>query len=257
MPDFPPPEPSCGTEEIFVLWPARALPARPAPVASDGEGCGRGRRGKPHRHCRAGDDGLEAPIRKFRASSIGGGTRAGAACDFRVSDRVCRTVQRRRSFGDAALAVSRLHDRLRDALARFDEIQVASDSDWATATVPTPARPLGRSAYRVAAGADEAADGTLTLSVRLYDANDGTILWTRQIESIQLDGGSLSAESRYHPSPVHDHRAALWNYLRPRTFPVRGGWRRSALSMPDRSIRILSHARSSAASRSRATASSE
>jgi tetratricopeptide (TPR) repeat protein len=74
------------------------------------------------------------------------------------------------------LELEALRGRLRDALARFDEIEVASDG-----TLPL-GLPHARSAYRLAGAAEYRGDGDLALSFWLADSDEGTIVWTRTFE---------------------------------------------------------------------------
>lgn len=68
-----------------------------------------------------------------------------------------------------------LRSRLRDALARFDEVAVADDG-------AQPAQAAVRSTYRLAGLGEFRNDGDLTVSLWLTDAEEGTIAWTEGFE---------------------------------------------------------------------------
>ncbi len=75
-----------------------------------------------------------------------------------------------------------LHDRLRDALARFDEIQVTAER----AKTGGDRDPPGtlQASYRVGGRLGTYDDGTLTLRVRLTDAADGSVAYTRSFDRV-------------------------------------------------------------------------
>ncbi len=77
------------------------------------------------------------------------------------------------------LEIEGFRGRLRDALARFDEIEVASEGEL-------PPQPPTRSTYRLG-GTAEYHHETITLSLWLNDADEGTVAWTQAFE-IQSTG---------------------------------------------------------------------
>jgi Tfp pilus assembly protein PilF len=89
------------------------------------------------------------------------------------------------------LALGDLNRKLRDALAQFDEIQVAS----AAARRGAAPEPLGtRSDYRLAATAEYRRDGAIDLTFRLHDATDGTLAWARTFADIRRTGAPAATE---------------------------------------------------------------
>jgi len=72
-----------------------------------------------------------------------------------------------------------LHDRLRDALARFDEVHVIS-------TVPGEGGRQAAAIYRLGASAQIHDDDRVTLTFRLIDSDDGAVVWSRQFEQLSL-----------------------------------------------------------------------
>jgi len=75
-----------------------------------------------------------------------------------------------------------LRDRLRDALARFDEIQVAAEPARTSNERDSPG--AVQASYRVAGSLGTYDDGTLTLRVRLTDASDGSVAYTRTFDRL-------------------------------------------------------------------------
>ena len=85
-------------------------------------------------------------------------------------------------------ALAALRGRIRDALARFDDIVVVTDPAGAAPAARSP--PDGgvkASEYRLAATAELREDGALRLSFRLIAAS-GVVAWTRSYERVALDG---------------------------------------------------------------------
>jgi tetratricopeptide (TPR) repeat protein len=79
-----------------------------------------------------------------------------------------------------------LRGRLRDALARFDEIAVADNGAL------QPGRMVVRSTYRLAGLGEFKSNGSLSVSLWLTDADEGTIAWTRTFEVAAAEVGSAS-----------------------------------------------------------------
>jgi TolB-like protein len=97
---------------------------------------------------------------------------------------------------EQAILLNALSHKLRDALARFDEIEVASEL-----AVPVssgsgpPSRELGaQSVYRLGATAEYHDDGVMGLSFRLHDASDGTIIWTQAYENVAVKSAAVRNE---------------------------------------------------------------
>lgn len=74
-----------------------------------------------------------------------------------------------------AATLDRLHNKLREALARFDEIELMADSG----AEPAPSEPARRRVYRLTATAESGVDGALHLYFRLADGGDGVVVWAR------------------------------------------------------------------------------
>ena len=93
------------------------------------------------------------------------------------------SAERRVSFKE-------LRRKLRDVLARFDEIQIASDPASALAFaglgLASTANSMLRPDYSVNGTAEYEADGSASLTVRLTDLSDGTIVWSRIFDQFQV-----------------------------------------------------------------------
>ena len=98
---------------------------------------------------------------------------------------------------DAALV--RMDDRLRDALALFDEIEVV-----AAAPRVADARPRGssfndaalpESDYRIGATIEFHRDGSASLTFRLLDTKEHSLIWSRLFDHVSLIENSVAARS--------------------------------------------------------------
>lgn len=92
------------------------------------------------------------------------------------------------ALADAAPAVERMSRRLRDTLARFDEIEVLTEiaqSPGLRRAMEPSAFPL-RSEYRIGATVEYRDGRAAALMFRLHDVIDGTIAWTRSFETPAL-----------------------------------------------------------------------
>lgn len=94
----------------------------------------------------------------------------------------------------AAGAIEKLRTKLSDALARFDEIDLASSPDGKLLRNPEIALPIRRDVYRLSASAEQHPDGTVTLLLRLQDASEGVIIWADAIEHAEVRNGAISSE---------------------------------------------------------------
>jgi Tfp pilus assembly protein PilF/TolB-like protein len=85
---------------------------------------------------------------------------------------------------------ARLRGKLADAMARFDGINVVTD------LTPPAGRddPTEWSEYRFTGSAEYHEDGTTTLSFRLVDAGDGTVVWSRLFARLPAPGDPGAAE---------------------------------------------------------------
>jgi tetratricopeptide (TPR) repeat protein len=94
-----------------------------------------------------------------------------------------------------SIAIDALRRRLRDALARFDEIEVVADPAPAAEPhddAPTEPRPHGD--YRLAATLEYNKDGSAGVSFRLIDQRDGTVAWARTFMNLAAAADRLAAE---------------------------------------------------------------
>ncbi|HUI96647.1 MAG TPA: hypothetical protein VLX44_12895 [Xanthobacteraceae bacterium] len=92
------------------------------------------------------------------------------------------------------IAAASLTESIKNAFARFDTINVASDSPPAGASgAALPA--AARADYRLS-GTIEYADSGTTLRFQLVDTAEGTIAWTRSIAAARSSGDPGAAEDR-------------------------------------------------------------
>ena len=85
--------------------------------------------------------------------------------------------------------------KLRDALARFDGIDVRSETGApALASVSPSANLPVRSDYRIGGTIEIERDGTASLTFQLHDAIAGTIIWTRRFDNVRIAGDSAAVE---------------------------------------------------------------
>ncbi|HZP76726.1 MAG TPA: hypothetical protein VFB45_11325 [Pseudolabrys sp.] len=79
-----------------------------------------------------------------------------------------------------------LLDRLRDAFARFDAINVVSDAPRSGDHID----------YRLLAFFEYHDDGTASVRFRLQDVDDGSVVWTKALERIDTSSGRSGAEEK-------------------------------------------------------------
>jgi tetratricopeptide (TPR) repeat protein len=82
--------------------------------------------------------------------------------------------------------------KLRDAFARFDEVEVASDPPARAARPPAVSAP--QSDYRVTSTVESEPDGRFSLTVRLHDVTAGTVAWTRTFADLRLADDPAAAQ---------------------------------------------------------------
>jgi Tfp pilus assembly protein PilF len=97
------------------------------------------------------------------------------------------SVQSSEVFGMPAVSripLDRLQAKLTDALSRFDQITVIP----ATVSSADPKSVVGSPSpsYRVSVTAEYRDDGALTLTFRLIDTNDSTVVWLRSFDRTQF-----------------------------------------------------------------------
>ncbi|HVX91599.1 MAG TPA: hypothetical protein VG985_00100 [Xanthobacteraceae bacterium] len=108
--------------------------------------------------------------------------------------------------------LTRMRDKLTDALSRFDEINVVSDyapsavagtTGFSLASAapgdyrpPPEAPPQGTHIdYRLAASAESPGDGIVTLMFRLIDTDDSTIVWSRTFDRLAVGADPRDPEN--------------------------------------------------------------
>ncbi len=96
-----------------------------------------------------------------------------------------------------AIVLDGLSRKLRDALTRFDEIEVVSELALPVSLLSGgPSREVGPpSIYRLAGTAEYDKDELMSLSFRLHDASDGTVIWTRAFENLSGNGNSTAVRN--------------------------------------------------------------
>jgi TolB-like protein len=93
-----------------------------------------------------------------------------------------------------AIVLEGLSRKLRDALARFDEIEVASELALPVSLGGSvPSKNPGT--YRLAATAEYDRNDMLGLSFRLHDASDGTVIWTQAFDNISVAGNFIATRN--------------------------------------------------------------
>jgi tetratricopeptide (TPR) repeat protein len=94
------------------------------------------------------------------------------------------------TVGTAAVSTAEfdgLRGRLRDALARFDEINIASDAAAGNAVSRYKRLPAGRAPadeYQLTQRIERHADGSMSLHFALLDTDDNTIVWAQTFRGI-------------------------------------------------------------------------
>lgn len=90
-----------------------------------------------------------------------------------------------------SLSAASLQATLSDAFARFDLVNIVWDS-----VSSQPARAVGgaRLDYRLAGSAEYHEDGSACLRCRLIDAQDGSVVWTRELEVAASDEPAAALE---------------------------------------------------------------
>jgi adenylate cyclase len=115
---------------------------------------------------------------------------------------------------DWDVPLTRMRDKLTDALSRFDEINVVSDyapsavaptagfslasasADRGDYRPPAEGAPPGTHIdYRLAASAESPSDGIVTLMFRLIDTDDSTIVWSRTFDRLAVGADPRDPEN--------------------------------------------------------------
>jgi Tfp pilus assembly protein PilF len=113
--------------------------------------------------------------------------------------RAVVVVQQFAAVGAGAdTAVTGLEDlarKLRDAFARFDGIDVRSETGGPALASASPSTNLpARSEYRISATLEFQRDGAAGLTFQLHDAIAGTIIWTRRFDNVRIANDSAAVE---------------------------------------------------------------
>jgi Tfp pilus assembly protein PilF len=96
---------------------------------------------------------------------------------------------------DTATGLEDLARKLRDALARFDGIDVRSETGGPALASASPSTNLpGRSEYRTSGTLEFQRDGAASLTFQLHDAIAGTIIWTRRFDNVRIASDSAAVE---------------------------------------------------------------
>jgi len=100
-----------------------------------------------------------------------------------------------------------IEERMRDAFARFDfvEVKAAGASAPEGAIAEACNGPRSRSVFSLAALAEGRADGTFSLVARLTDRCDGSIVWSAALDGLAQGAGLAESERRV----VHDIAAGI------------------------------------------------
>lgn len=107
----------------------------------------------------------------------------------------------------SAAELKPIEERMRDAFARFDFVDVkAAGADASESMVAEACSgPRPRSVFALSALAEGRADGTFSLVARLTDRCDGSIVWSTALDGLSRGAGIAETERRV----VHDIAAAL------------------------------------------------
>ncbi|MFI5015829.1 MAG: hypothetical protein ACHQAY_26125 [Hyphomicrobiales bacterium] len=87
-------------------------------------------------------------------------------------------------------AIGRLRSKLSDAMGRFDGVNVVTE----VAPSATAGAPADWIEYRFSGSAEYHGDGATTLSFRLVDTADGTLVWSRIFPRLRSEGNPGAAE---------------------------------------------------------------
>jgi TolB-like protein len=109
--------------------------------------------------------------------------------------------------GSEASAVDTLRGKLRDVLARFDEIQVVAASSHGSfeARAGETGKAPAASRYDLTASVQFESAGRIMISIRLTDAGNGRVVYARGFDQVRRDGELVPSEEAI----AHDVAAAL------------------------------------------------
>lgn len=96
--------------------------------------------------------------------------------------------------GQTEFAPRALETRIRDALARFDLVDVLATPDARPAQDCGAPQSAAFSAFALGGLVENHDDGTVSVLLRLSDVCDGTIVWSREFESLKRGGDAIGAE---------------------------------------------------------------
>ena len=108
--------------------------------------------------------------------------------------------------GAEAPAVDTLRGKLRDVLARFDEIQVVAASSAGSFAPPARGSEApAASRYDLTTSVQRELAGRTTISIRLTDAGNGRVVYTRRFDQVRRDGELAPSDETI----AHEVAAAL------------------------------------------------
>ena len=99
------------------------------------------------------------------------------------------------SNGRQTVSGTTLHEKLCDAFARFDTINIISGADQS-------AEAGASYNYRLKGSVEYRDDETTNVNFRLLDSSDGTVVWSRVFERLTTAGGRAAARMRSSPSSL-------------------------------------------------------
>ena len=89
--------------------------------------------------------------------------------------------------GTPTISSAALHEKLCDAFARFDTINVVSSAAAATA-------PIANADFVLSGSVENRDDGATSVRFRLLDSRDGVVVWSRGFDRLATAGGAAAAE---------------------------------------------------------------
>lgn len=104
------------------------------------------------------------------------------------------TPARAGAAGSGDFTAEAIEVRVRDALARFDLLDVLASPDARPALRCSGEQASASSAFALGGLVENHDDGTLSVLLRLSDLCDGTIVWSREFDSLRRGGDATALE---------------------------------------------------------------
>ncbi len=104
------------------------------------------------------------------------------------------TAVRAGAAGSGDFTAEAIEVRVRDALARFDLLDVLASPDARPALRCSGEQASASSAFALGGLVENHDDGTLSVLLRLSDLCDGTIVWSREFDSLRRGGDATALE---------------------------------------------------------------